>query len=256
MKRKFASLLCVALVLCTLFGCVDKPVIRDIEDENSSVEMSVFEELWSTASRVKGVMDEEIRTQNYNKQKKYVLAYVENDKLYKENVFKTNEFVKNQKIINAADTKKKSKYSKPINVNKVSSLQEGKTYANIVCDAIKLNTAVYYGDKDDIIEKGVGTSLYFHTPGNGKIVLMDSHNNTYFKPLKNIALENVIRIDTFYGSYSYTVYDIKVMNETDLEKYMLEQLNNDNEERLILYTCYPFKATNYRKTERLVVFAK
>lgn len=183
-----------------------------------------------------------------DKQKEYILQKVSEEKRIHQ------ECIKQQKQI--TNTKKgKNTYQKPVTLNDISSVEYGKVYANIRCDDISLYTKVYFGDDGDIIEKGVGSYAGAGTPGNGKMMLLDSHNNTYFKPLKNIQNGDTVSMETYYGTYDYQVYQVTVFNEKDLEDYVIEHLN-DNEEVLILYTCYPFQKTSYRKTERLVVFAK
>lgn len=187
----------------------------------------------------------------YETQQKYVKERKESEiRLHDECVNR----LKKTKVVNKADKSKKT-YQKPCDLTKIDHVENGKVYANIRCDEIALNTAVYYGDYGDIIEKGVGHYNGSGLPGNGKMILMDSHNNTYFKPLQNIQEGHTIYLETYYGTYQYTVYHTQVFNENDLETYILNHLN-DNEEVLLLYTCYPFQKTNYRKTERLVVFAK
>lgn len=185
-----------------------------------------------------------------NKQRQYVEERIEQDiKLQAEC---RNKIPK--PIVNNTSKSKKS-FNNPADLSKINSIEVNKVYANIVCSNINLNTAVYFGDRADQIEKGVGTYDYGALPGDGKnMIIMDSHNNTYFKPLKSIKVDDIITINTIYGTYDYKVYEVSVYNETDLENWLKQNLYNVPE-TLMLYTCYPFKSTNYRKTERLVVLA-
>lgn len=198
------------------------------------------------------VNKELIKKTEFKKQKEYVQNYIELQKA-------VSLQCQNQvnQIINKTEKPKKNskKYSEPTDITKIQSVQLNQAYMNIKCDAISLYTKVFFGDDGNIIDYGVGQYAGSKTPGNGKMILLDSHNHTYFKPLKNIKVNDRITLETFYGTFDYQVYAISVFHEKDLEDYILEHLNDD-EEILILYTCYPFKQTSYRKYQRYVVFAK
>ena len=59
------------------------------------------------------------------------------------------------------------------------------------------------------------------------------------------ALGADIAIETRYGTYHYTISDMRVVEETDASAYDLAA----DEENIILYTCYPFgqlSTTPYR----------
>lgn len=198
------------------------------------------------------VSQELIKETEREKQKEYVQSYIDSQKA-------VSLQCKNQvsRIVNETEKPKKNnkKYSEPTDITKIKSVQLNQAYMNIKCDAISLYTKVFFGDDGNIIDYGVGQYAGSKTPGNGKMILLDSHNHTYFKPLKNIKVNDKITLETFYGTFDYQVYAISVFHEKDLENYILEHLNDD-EEILILYTCYPFKQTSYRKYQRYVVFAK
>ena len=130
----------------------------------------------------------------------------------------------------------------------------GEQYGQISCDEIGLDAPVYWYDSDEILAYGVGQSLISNLPGFGQIIVLAGHNTTYFKPLENAAVGNVIRFKTNYCDYEYKVTNVQVYDEKELEHLLLSKTEQEHEE-LILYTCYPFHAISGRKTERLVVFA-
>ncbi|MBO7674018.1 MAG: class D sortase [Atopobiaceae bacterium] len=130
----------------------------------------------------------------------------------------------------------------------------GEQYGQITCDQIGLNAPVYWYDDDEILAYGVGQSLISNLPGFGQVIILSGHNNTFFACLQNAAVGNVIKFGTNYCEYEYTVTNVQVYNEDDLESLLLQKVRDEREE-LILYTCYPFHAITGRKTDRLVVFA-
>lgn len=131
----------------------------------------------------------------------------------------------------------------------------GEQYGKIECEAIGLDAPVYWFDDEDILACGVGQSIISSPPGfNGPIILC-AHNTTYFSCLQNAQKGNVIKFHTNYCDYEYTVNNVQVYNENELETLLIDKTKKEKEE-LIMYTCYPFHAIIGRKTDRLVVFAK
>ena len=113
---------------------------------------------------------------------------------------------------------------------------------------------MYWYDDDEILAYGVGQSLTSLLPGFGRPIILAGHNSTYFECLQNAEVGNVIKFKTNYCDYEYTVRNIQIYNEDELEHLLLSDENHDREQ-LIMYTCYPFHATAGRKTDRFVVFA-
>ena len=66
-------------------------------------------------------------------------------------------------------------------------------------------------------------------------------------------LENgdIIEVKTDYGDFYYSVYDSQVVLETETEKLPIQS----DEEKLMIYTCYPFDSVGYTNT-RHVIYAK
>ena len=165
----------------------------------------------------------------------------------KEILYKRIDF---QKIIENLTTAREY-----IHINDIEFPLSGTHYAQLVCDRIKLDAPVYWNDTSDILRYGVGQYLGSFLPGFGRLIVLSGHNNTFFAPLKDIKKNDTIEYHTNYGDYKYRVTDVQIMNEKDLQKYIYAHLL-DEEEVLILYTCYPFEAMAGRKTDRLTVFAE
>lgn len=121
----------------------------------------------------------------------------------------------------------------------------GEMYAYIKCGRIALNAPVYKGDNDTILMNGIGQNFASSQPGFGRLILLCGHNNTYFNALKNIKKEDIIEIETSYGTYRYQVSDMKILDKNDESAYDF----SSKKEQLVLYTCYPFdmlSLTQYR----------
>ena len=130
----------------------------------------------------------------------------------------------------------------------------GQQYAQISCSRIGLDAPVYWYDTDEILDYGVGQSIFSFLPGFGRIIILSGHNTTYFRCLENIAEGDEIRFGTNYCNYTYKVSRVEVLDEKDLEDVLVEKMGKEQEE-LVMYTCYPFYAITGRKTQRLTVFA-
>ena len=69
--------------------------------------------------------------------------------------------------------------------------------------------------------------------------------------LGEVQKGNLIKITTTYGEYTYKVYDMQLIKETELDKLPVQR----EKEILKLYTCYPFNNIGYA-TQRYVVYAE
>lgn len=127
-------------------------------------------------------------------------------------------------------------------------------YAKLTCKKIGLNAPVYWGDSNAVLKAGVGQYMGSFMPGFGKSILLSGHNTTYFSPLKNIAVGDIVTYDTNYGKFRYKVKKVKVLDE-NVAANMRDEMLSYNTEKLIMYTCYPFKTLAGRKTDRYFIFA-
>lgn len=122
--------------------------------------------------------------------------------------------------------------------------QESDAYAYMQSEKGSVQETIYYGDSEDILDIGVGQYMGSGIFGEGKPILLAGHNGTNFKGLQYIEEQEKIYVTTDYGSFVYQVYETEIMKATDF----LEETLYQNQEILIMYTCYPFTAlsTEYR----------
>ena len=125
-------------------------------------------------------------------------------------------------------------------------------YATLKIPSINLYLPVYHGDTMDILRYGVGHYAGSYFPGEGGSVIFAAHNNEgFFRNLPLLNIEDTIEVETVYGTFAYQVFETKIVLESDLSSFPVQ----DEEEMLILYTCYPVTAIGHTD-KRYVVYAK
>lgn len=137
--------------------------------------------------------------------------------------------------------------------NKLKNYPEyGTKYATIEIDKINVSLPVYFGDTLEVLKKGVGHSSGSYFPGEGGSIIYMGHNSkNVFRRFSELQIDNEIKVTTTYGEYTYKIYDMKLIKETDLDKLPIQ----DEKEILMVYTCYPFNNIGYA-TQRYVVYAE
>ena len=128
----------------------------------------------------------------------------------------------------------------------------GTQYGTLQIDKIDVNLPVYFGDTLDILKKGIGHSSGSYFPGEGGSIIYMGHNSkNMLRRLGELQKGNEIKITTTYGEYTYVIYDMLLIKETELDKLPIQR----DKEILMLYTCYPFNNIGYA-TQRYVVYAE
>jgi sortase A len=141
-----------------------------------------------------------------------------------------------------------------VSINEIEFPEYNTRYAALSCERIGMDAPVYWGDSKAVLKAGVGNYIGGYMPGFGKPILLSGHNTTFFKPLQNIEVGDIITYDTNYGKFEYRVSEISILYVTDATA-KTKQLLSLNEEKLIMYTCYPFETLVGTKMDRLFVFA-
>lgn len=140
--------------------------------------------------------------------------------------------------------------------NKSSKLkvypEYGTQYATIEIPKIDIDLPVCLGDTLEVLKKGVGHSSGSYFPGEGGSIIYMGHNSKkVFRRFSELQLKDKITVHTSYGDFTYQIYDMQIVEETDTDKLPIQT----NEEILMIYTCYPFNNIGYA-TQRYVVYAK
>ena len=80
---------------------------------------------------------------------------------------------------------------------------------------------------------------------------MGHNTKTFLYKLPQIKKNAQIQVETTYGTFTYKVYETKVVNMYNVDELPIQK----DEEILMLYTCYPVDGLGH-KTDRFVVYAK
>lgn len=127
----------------------------------------------------------------------------------------------------------------------------GTKYATINIPKIDVNLPVYFGDTLEILKKGVGHSSGSYFPGEGGSIIYMGHNTKrVFRKFSKLQKEDKITVTTDYGKYTYKIYDMQIVHETETYKTPIQK----DKEILMIYTCYPFINIGYA-TQRYIVYA-
>lgn len=126
------------------------------------------------------------------------------------------------------------------------------SYAVLSSENLNIQTDVYYGDTEEALAKGVGQYTGSSLFGCGKPILLGGHDTTYFAGLEQAKAGDTFVVMTNYGEYTYEVTETRIAKASDNSAYDLEQ----QEEQLILYTCYPFGEVTKEREERFFVYCK
>jgi len=128
----------------------------------------------------------------------------------------------------------------------------GYKYGTLSCINIGVKVDVAFGDSTEILNDAAGTASWSSLPTEGKNIIISGHNSKdMFENLEKIELGDEVVLDTDYAKCVYKVYDTKVVKDTDVDEVKLSQDN----ETLVLYTCYPFSQYIY-SDKRFIVYSE
>lgn len=127
----------------------------------------------------------------------------------------------------------------------------GTQYGTIEIPKIRVNLPLYFGDTLEVLKKGVGHSSGSYFPGEGGSIICMGHNSkNVFRKFYELQVGDKITIKITYGEFNYQIYDMQIIEEHEKDKLPIQQ----EEEKLMVYTCYPFNNIGYA-THRYVVYA-
>ncbi|WP_439105539.1 class D sortase [Congregibacter sp.] len=98
-----------------------------------------------------------------------------------------------------------------------------------------LTVPVYNSASDLNMDRGAGVidgMAYPHEPGHIGIA---GHRDGYFRILKDVAVGDTLVLDTLNGERHFVVEDLRVIEPDELE-----YLQETQDPRLTIVTCYPF----------------
>jgi sortase A len=98
-----------------------------------------------------------------------------------------------------------------------------------------LSVIIIEGDDGKTLRRAAGHVRGTALPGQRGNVGITGHRDTFFRPLRNIQLDDVITLTTFQGEFRYRVVTTKVVSPRDVAA-----LDSTGGEILTLVTCHPF----------------
>lgn len=98
-----------------------------------------------------------------------------------------------------------------------------------------LSVMVIEGDDGKTLRRAAGHVPGTALPGQFGNVGITAHRDTFFRPLRNIQMDDLITLTTLQGEYRYRVVSTKIVSPRDVEV-----LDSTGGEVLTLVTCYPF----------------
>ena len=98
-----------------------------------------------------------------------------------------------------------------------------------------LSVMIIEGDDGKTLRRAAGHVPGTALPGQNGNVGVTAHRDTFFRPLRNIQMDDVITLTTLQGVYHYRVVSTKVVSPQDVE--VLESAGGAV---LTLVTCHPF----------------
>lgn len=135
-----------------------------------------------------------------------------------------------------------------------SQIKWGKKWATLNVDGWKRkDIPVIFGSNESLLKKGACMDFKSSPCGKGRTIL-SAHVNSYFKELEDVQLGDIITIDTVYGRYRYEVINMFIFDYRDTR--ILYEANEEEEDVLFMYTCYPRKNPYVFKDQRLAVVAR
>ena len=117
----------------------------------------------------------------------------------------------------------------------------GDAYAKLTIDNDNVgvkDTPVYWGDADDLLDKGVVQSNYSSYIGVPGRVVLAAHNHTFFAYFKNIQVGDKATLTTDYGKFVYEVKKVEIRQDTDTELLYYDPTAENVTDDLIMYTCW------------------
>ncbi len=115
------------------------------------------------------------------------------------------------------------------------SPRPGAPVALLKIERLNLEAPVFAGTDRITLNRGIGVVEGSPMPGEAGNVALSAHRDSFFRSLKDIAVGDVIELQTLRGILNFQVSDISIVDPLDISV-----LDPADESILTLITCYPF----------------
>jgi sortase A len=139
---------------------------------------------------------------------------------------------------------------RPVDVSPATPIPPGGLVGAIEIPRLHLSATVIEGDDAAALQRGVGHLSDTPLPWEAGNTAFAAHRDTFFRPLKQVAVGDVIRVTTPHGASTYRVDETRIVAPEDV--WVLAPTRHP---MLTLITCYPFSYVGHAP-QRFVVRAK
>ena len=112
---------------------------------------------------------------------------------------------------------------------------EGALVGRIEIPRVGVSTIVLEGVGETTLRRGAGHIPETALPQDGGNVGIAAHRDSFFRALKDIRKNDIIRLETLEGTFQYSVQWTEIVKPEDTEV-----LTDQGKPALTLVTCYPF----------------
>jgi len=112
---------------------------------------------------------------------------------------------------------------------------KGEPIGRMEIPRLDVSVIVAEGSDERVLRRAVGHIPGTALPGQAGNTVFAGHRDTFFRPLRNIRRDDMIRFTTLRGDYEYRVVSTSIVDPRDVAV-----LDSDGIEELTLITCYPF----------------
>ena len=115
------------------------------------------------------------------------------------------------------------------------SAEASATIGRIAIERLGLSAVITEGASEAALRRAVGHVQGTALPGQPGNVGLAGHRDTFFRPLRNVRVNDIVVLSTGQGEFRYRVVSTKVVGSQ-----AVEVLRSTVEETVTLVTCYPF----------------
>jgi sortase A len=114
-------------------------------------------------------------------------------------------------------------------------LAEGSLFGRIAIPRLDVSTVVLEGVDTSTLRRGAGHIPETAQPGARGNVGIAAHRDSFFRALKDIRKNDIVRLETLEGTFNYRVDWTRIVTPDDVAV-----LGDTPDPELTLVTCYPF----------------
>lgn len=127
------------------------------------------------------------------------------------------------------------KRAEPESIEEAMNLDPG-LMGRLEIPRLRFSAVVREGEDESVLSRAVGFLADTAKPGEGGNTALAAHRDSLFRPLKDIRVDDTIRLVIPPNTYEYRVDSLRVVKPQEVSV-----LDSTGTEELTLVTCYPFR---------------